>query len=77
MIFISAFRIAHQNQHLEALLREREQERDRLREMLERDTGDQAMAGGKTGAAYLPPGLPSKVCVCVCVRACVCVCVSV
>ena len=44
-----------QNQRLEAQLREREQERDRLREMLEKDTGD------KTGAAYLPPGLPSKV----------------
>ena len=45
-----------QNQQLEAQLRDMEQERERLREML---SGEKKATAGEM--AYTPPGLPSKV----------------
>ena len=47
-----------QNQQLETQLREMEQERERLREMLSGEKKAAAVAGD---TAYTPPGLPSKV----------------
>jgi chromosome segregation ATPase len=50
--------LSEQNQQLESQLREMEEERERLREMLSGEKGAGATAGD---VAYTPPGLPSKV----------------